>query len=309
MENSVDSKDDDLKWHPAFLQAVQSELYDYRDVLEFRYEFPLTSEPLRIDVLIIKKKKNIIIDKNIARIFRKYNIVEYKSPGDYLSVKDFMKVCAYANLYAAITPHVDLSGVTLTFVEGRYPRKLIQYLTGIRQYKVEETSPGIYIISGDYIPIQIIESGKLSSAENLWLKSLAKGLEIPLAAAILEADEKRGHKLPLDAYLDVLVRANPEIFLEVYRMRKRSPTFEEVFTKAGIIPEWIERGVKQGLERGIEQGIERGIEQGIEQGIERGIERGKEKTAKNLLGIGMPMEMIAQVTELPVEKIRVLSQK
>ena len=78
-------------------------------------------------------------------------------------------------------------------------------------------------------------------------------------------------------------------------MRNRQPTFEEVFTEAGIIPEWIDRGVKQGMK------------QGIELGIEQGIERGKEKTARNLFNRGMPVEEIAQVTELPVEKIRVLS--
>ena len=64
---------------------------------------------------------------------------------------------------------------------------------------------------------------------------------------------------------------------------------EEIFTEAGIIPRWIE------------QGIERGIEQGIEQGTE--------KTARNLLAKGMPIEETAQVTELPVEKVRILASQ
>ncbi|MDR0655207.1 MAG: hypothetical protein LBG22_02735, partial [Treponema sp.] len=65
-----------LKWHPAFLQALQRELAEYRDVLEFKYEYQLTAEPLRVDLLIIKKPKDLAIDKNIARIFRSDNIVE-----------------------------------------------------------------------------------------------------------------------------------------------------------------------------------------------------------------------------------------
>jgi hypothetical protein len=120
------------------------ELSDYRDSLEFKYEYQLTSEPLRIDLLIIKKAKGITIDKNIARVFRTDNLLEYKSPDDYISVKDFLKVYAYANLHAAITPDVDLSDITLTFVESRYPRKLLRYLDRIRGYTVEETSSGIY---------------------------------------------------------------------------------------------------------------------------------------------------------------------
>ena len=61
--------------------------------------------------------------------------------------------------------------------------------------------------------------------------------------------------------------------------KKRRETFEEVFTEAGLIPEWMERGRVQGVE----------------------------KTAQNLLRIGMSVEQIAQVAELPVEKIRALA--
>jgi len=175
-----------ISWHPAFLQAIQQELFDYRDSLEFKYEYQLTSEPLRIDLLIIKKPKKITIDKNIARIFRTDNLLEYKSPDDYLSINDYLKVYAYANLYAAVTPGVDLADITLTFVENRRPRKLIRYLTGTRGYTAEETSPGIYLVSGDYLPIQIIESGKLSERENLWLRSLAKDLQAVSAGSIID---------------------------------------------------------------------------------------------------------------------------
>jgi hypothetical protein len=50
----------------------------------------------------------LVIDKNRARIFKRINICEYKSPEDRLSVKDFYKVYAYACLYAAITPGLSL---------------------------------------------------------------------------------------------------------------------------------------------------------------------------------------------------------
>ena len=288
-----------MKWHPAFLQAIQLELSDYKDSLEFKYEYQLTSEPLRIDLLIIKKPKQLTIDKNIARIFRTDNLLEYKSPDDYLSVKDFLKVYAYANLYAAITPSVELSDLTLTFIENRHPRKLLEYLVNTRHYKTEEISKGIYFISGDYIPIQIIESKKLSESENLWLKSLTNDLEVQSMSAILEKRNQRIDGGFPGAYFEILLRANPEIFLEVYRME--TATFEEVFTEAGIIPQWIERGIERGIEQGIERGIERGIEQGIEQGIE--------KTAYNLLAAGMPINDVARVTELPLEKVLTLVSK
>jgi hypothetical protein len=268
-------------WHPAFCEAVQQELFDYRDSLEFKFEHPLNTEPLCIDLLIIKKHKDVVIDKNIARIFRADNLLEYKSPGDYMSVNDFLKVNAYANLYAAITPGVKFAELTLTFVEYRHPRKLLKYLTGTRGYTVHATSPGIYMVSGDYLPIQIIESSKLPEQENLWLRSLKKGLQTVNADVILNEAEKCGNKASLGAYLDVLLKANPEAFLEARNMarRKRSPTFEEVFTKAGIIPEWIERGRAQC----------------------------REEVARNAIVKGLPIDVIHDITGMDEETIKQLA--
>jgi len=270
-----------LHWHPAFLEAMQLELIEFREYLEFRYEHNLTFEPLRIDLLIIKKPKGLTIDKNIARIFRSDNILEYKSPEDYLSIKDFWKVCAYANLYAAITQGVELSDITLTFVDSRHPRKLLRYLTEVRGYTVEETSPGLYEVKGDYLPIQIIETKKLSEKENRWLESLRGGLKETRLGVIFEEGKKLAREINIDAYLDVVLRANMETFTEVYKMT--APTLKEILTEVGFLPEW-EKQIS-----------------------ERGIERGQEKTARNLLGMGMPIEDIARASELPIEKIRSLA--
>ena len=56
------------------------ELQAYRDDLEFLPEYPLTAEPLQIDCVVIKKAKDAVIKKNIAVIFREWNLLEYKSP-------------------------------------------------------------------------------------------------------------------------------------------------------------------------------------------------------------------------------------
>jgi hypothetical protein len=287
---SEPDRPEQLKWHPAFLQAIQLELIDYKNSLEFMYEYQLATEPLRVDLLIIKKPPNLAIDKNIARIFRSDNILEFKSPGDYLSVKDFLKVYAYACLYTAITPEAEFSGITLTLVEHRHPRELISYLTDERRYGVEETGPGIYTVRGDYLPIQIIETKRLSAEENLWLKSLTDDLEGGAARAILEARKAAAQKAPLSAYLDVLLRANSEAFLEALNMANGTRTFEEVFTEAGIIPQWIERGMQQGMQRGMQQGKE-----------EKAL-----VIARNLLTKGWAAEEVAETTELPLEKVRSL---
>lgn len=55
----------------------------------------LTQEPLKIDVVIVKKLTDIEIERPIGKLLRKYNIFEYKSPIDYLPIDDFYKVKAY----------------------------------------------------------------------------------------------------------------------------------------------------------------------------------------------------------------------
>ena len=129
--------EDAIPWHPAFIEALQMELAAYQDVFEFRPEYQLTAEPLRIDCVVIKKLKNVEIQKNIAAAFRDWNLLEYKSPDDYVSVNDFYKVYGYACLYASFEK-VPVTNLTISFVESRYPRRLLAYLENRRGYAVAE---------------------------------------------------------------------------------------------------------------------------------------------------------------------------
>ncbi|GHU16022.1 hypothetical protein FACS1894163_04610 [Spirochaetia bacterium] len=97
-QESPPSRSENIHWYPAFFAAIQLELDQYRDILEFQSEFQLNNELLRIDV-IIKKIKDVVLEKNIAHIFKMHNLIEYKSPEDTLSIYDFYKVMGYAYNY------------------------------------------------------------------------------------------------------------------------------------------------------------------------------------------------------------------
>jgi hypothetical protein len=282
------AKNKKTSWHPAFVQAIQADLAAYRDILEFTPELPLTTEPLRIDLAIIKKKKDIVIDNSIARFFRKDNLLEYKSPTDSLSIRDFSQVHAYAYLYATITPGVELADITLTFIENKHPRKFLQYLANEHGCKIEKPAPGIYLVERNLLPLQIVETKKLSEKENIFLKALTNRLRPSSLEAILEAKEKLEQTIRLDAYFDVVINENTEAFEEVQIMARKSPTLEEVLIRTG----WAQRMEDQGIEKGIEQGIEQGKEQA------------KRAFVRNLLAEGMTIEKIAAIAELPVEKVR-----
>ena len=85
-----------IDWHSGFSGGIQLELRRYKDFLEFEREHVLSRRPLKIDMLIIKKHRKEVIDNDIARIFRTWNVVEYKGVGDTLSQAELHKALAYA---------------------------------------------------------------------------------------------------------------------------------------------------------------------------------------------------------------------
>ena len=67
-----------LQWHPAFYAGLQIELEEERDKLIFENEHQLSTKPLEIDVVIIKKQPGVKIQKNIGQIFRTHNMLNTK---------------------------------------------------------------------------------------------------------------------------------------------------------------------------------------------------------------------------------------
>jgi len=210
-----------ISWHPAFVQAIQLELEEYLDVLTFESEHQLTTEPLKIDVLIIKKKKNVFIEKNIARIFQQFNVVEYKSPTDRATIEDYHKTQCYGRLYAALNK-VDINEISVSVMATRHPRKLLAFLN--RQYTVQHDQPGIYLVEGDTCPTQIIVSEELSDEDNVWLNSLRNDL---IAANLERLAMLREPKLPMDAYLQVIGEANIGPMEELQMRRKNGVILSE----------------------------------------------------------------------------------
>jgi hypothetical protein len=284
-----------IAWHPAFIEALQLELEAYQNILQFIPEYQLTSEPLRIDCVVIKKPKDLVIKKNIGAIFRENNLLEYKSPDDYISVDDFYKVYGYACLYTFIEK-ASITGITISFVESRYPRELINHLREERGYEVEEKQSGIYIVRGDIIPIQIIDSSKLPEGENLWLKDLNKGLGTKEIDRIAYEVEKQGKGANVKAYLWAITQANIESFMEALKMSDSALTVEKVLEEAGLIAKWEARGEA------------RGVVIGEARGEARGNEKKALAIAQNMINLGFPMESIISATELDPEKVKALYQ-
>ena len=169
-----------LQWHPAFHAALQIEFEEEKYKLTFKNEHMLSSKPLQIDTLVIKVKPGETIEKNIGRIFRQYNIVEYKNPRDYVSINDYYRLMGYACIYQSDTERVceiEPEELTLTFVCSHFPKKLISHLKSRERAKIEKAGDGIYYVNGLTFPLQIVIIDQLSGEDNFWLNCLRPGLD------------------------------------------------------------------------------------------------------------------------------------
>lgn len=211
-----------FQWHPANYAGLQIEFEDEKKYLSFEDEHQLGTKPMAIDILIIKNTEGYKVKKNIGRIFRKYNIIEYKSPDDYLSIDDFYKVYGYTCFYKADTAtvnQIEVNELTITFISRKYPRKLLRHLELERGFAIQKIESGIYYIVGDAIPIQFIVANKLSQTENLWLKGLTNQLHnYELTAALTKDYYEHKQNTLYESVMDIIMRANKKQFEEANNM-------------------------------------------------------------------------------------------
>uniref|UniRef100_UPI004056050A 3-isopropylmalate dehydrogenase n=1 Tax=Acetatifactor sp. TaxID=1872090 RepID=UPI004056050A len=211
-----------LQWHPAFYAGIQIEFEKEAEKLIFENEHQLGTKPKEIDVLIIKKEADEPLQTNIGEIFRKHNIVEYKSPDDYLSIDDFYKVYGYACFYKSDAENVNKIGIddiTITFVCHNCPNRLVQHWKHERNYHIEKRDKGVYYIQGDKLPIQLILTSQLAEEKNFWLKNLTNCIkEKSVAEKLIEEYEKHRNSGLYKSVMDIIVRANKRKFEEVRGM-------------------------------------------------------------------------------------------
>ena len=243
-----------IPWHPAMMVALQLELEKYLDVLHFEAEHQLTAQPLRIDVLIIRKDTATVIDNPIAGIFREINIFEYKSPTDKLTVDRFYKGLVYTFMYKLLNnkkPHkLDIVDISLSFVTAEYPELVIKYVKNVWKGEVMEPYSGIYTVNGFPFPIQIIENTKISKEVHAFLSALNNDLDEDALEFVLK-EKYKPHKVDISAFVDVIARANPQRLKEVLM---KNPTLEQVLDELGITARAEERKAKEIAQNLIQEG-------------------------------------------------------
>ena len=282
----MEQKEQTIQWHPAFFAGIQIELGDEAKYFSFEAEHQLGTKPMAIDVLV-KKEKERRIRKNIGRIFRTHNVIEYKSPTDYLSVDDFYKVYGYACFYKSDVSNVDsisIEDLTITFVSTNYPRKLIRHLREVKKYQIHKSEKGIYYVYGDQIPIQILVASQLDPSENLWLRSLTNNLhERQMARKLIDEYQKHGKNVLYQS-----MRANTQQFNR--EDKKMCEALRE------LMEEEFEAERGKARREGRTEGLKEGRAEGLKAGMKEGRMEAVKTVVSNLLEMNMPIEEIVKVT-------------
>ncbi|MBR3535211.1 MAG: hypothetical protein IKN85_05210 [Oscillospiraceae bacterium] len=210
-------------WHPGYIAAMGIEFRDNKSELIFDEYHKLSKEPLEIDLLIIEKNQGIIIQNEIGAIFRKFNVTEYKSPGDDMNLSNYVKTVGYACILKGTESHVNdipLSELTVTLIREEYPDalfKAVEQEGGL----VEKKFSGIYYISGLFIfPTQVVVTSELDSNQHLSLKLLSRKAKEEDIESFIEMSKTFANKEEqqfADTVLEVSINANKETFKNVLR--------------------------------------------------------------------------------------------
>ncbi len=268
-----------IQWHPGFYGAAEIELVSNKGELEFQREYNLSKEPLRMDLLIIKKRKDVPIENEIGHIFKRYNVVEYKSPEDRLSIDDYYKTVGYACLYKGLGDTVNQipeGELTLSIFREGYPRELFEALERSGR-TLEEHAPGIYYIRGNVLfDTQIVVTGRLSQEAHSGLRILSKNAqEADIRTFITKTRclTEQGDRNNVDAVLQVSVSANEGVYQRIRRDYSMCEALRELMkdeiaeTVAEAVAEAVEKERAKALAEGQEKGIEKGIEKGTDNAL------------------------------------------
>lgn len=277
-----------IQWHPVFAAAIKLELREYRDILNIIEEYQLNEKPLAVDILVIKKLSDRKILVNIAQIFTGHNIIEFKSPSDYLCIDDYYKVKAYAYIYKSQAEMVDgikIDDMSITMVSSGFPRELAEHLKNARGMNINEQSDGIYYLEGDDIKAQIVVIEELPPKVNKYVKMITRKLkEVDEALEIMDEFDENTKDTEIGVLTDFITKRHMEAIMEVLEMGIALKLTEEQLARLDAINERAGRKQKYVEEKEIE-------------------------IARKMLKTGDNIEKVQMVTDLSLEKIQQLTKE
>jgi hypothetical protein len=220
------------KFHNAAVDTLRYMFYypEKNGDIELTDEYQLSANPLRIDAVIKKLRDGDAetaaradAESDIGRIFRKHNLLEYKSPAEpQISYETFEKlVRGYVGIYAA-QEGVKITDMSATIICYKKPAELLETLEKDFYHEVLQKYDGIYYITYKGIPaenslaVQIVVVPELPPGDGAaMLKALEPECDKETAIKVLDAFHNGNERLKtLGYYKDVFYKINIETIIE-----------------------------------------------------------------------------------------------
>ncbi len=208
-----------IQWHPGFYGAAEIEFSSNKKDLEFNQEYNLSKQPVRMDLLVVKRLTDTPMENEIGHLFRTYNVVEYKSPDDGLTIDDYFKVLGYACLYKGLGKTVDqipAEELTVSIFREACPRGLFKKLSFLGM-EIRRHYPGIYYLTGSrsLFRTQIVVIKELDKKAHSTFRILSRHVQEEDVKAFIKRAVRLtepGDRENVDAVLQVSVSANRKTY-------------------------------------------------------------------------------------------------
>jgi len=182
-----------------------------------QHEMTLGAMPPRMDFLI--RVDDIQMDLGIFKLFRRFNIIEFKGPDDSLGMAEMCQPIIYFGAAAREVIHGkegSFDDFTVTLIREAKPEKLLSELV----YTKKEA--GIYQIDKWVlnVPLQIIVTRELKGTEYAAIRAISKHPKQEDIKSLVDASEKETDPEVKGYYrdlLDLLTKAVPEAIDEERR--------------------------------------------------------------------------------------------
>ena len=250
------------------------------------YEF--LNMPKRLDFMIIKSNRSQPL--KFFSFFTKITILSYKSIADRFLPKDYMHLQLYFWAYWLNNKNLNATDITSVAVMHYFPRKLISKL----KLKLKTIKPGLYQILNTELQMYFVVVNELTmedSEEVLLLAAMGPDKKKKELVDFFKNDKKM-----IDKTKDYLYIIDKEL-LKKLAGEEKMPKYVEV-----LIPMEVYEKYKN-------EGLEEGMRLGEEKGLQKGRREEKIQIALTMLKKGIEIHDIADITGLPVRKIKALQRE
>ena len=256
-------------WHAGFEALLRIEMHKFADMVHISTEEEIGEVPPRTDFVILVEDEKVEFEKAIFRIFRKINILEYKSHHDSLNERILRKVCGYANLYIGVAEHEGerpSDEVTISIFRAVKNPEMFREMEENGSL-VRDDVAGIYHVKGyTDLPFQIIITGELEGEEYAAYRALTDRAEKADVERIVWNVKQEQDAVMLDHYgvlLNLVVEKNPQFF----ELVKGENTMKEMLLE--MVKDEVDAQVKERVEEQVKERVEEQVKERVEEQVQQ----------------------------------------